>query len=384
MKRILLYTLFILLSFGSDAFAQSKEYDYSIIPAAETFEQYLPLLKGKKVALLINKSSRVSDQTLLDTLLTYKVAEAGEKVDDEKDKETGIRMVSLYGEKKKAGKQDLKNVDVVVYDLQDVGVRFYTYISTLQYMMEACAENGKELIILDRPNPNGGYVDGPVLDTSLRSFVGMQPIPIVYGMTPGEYAKMLVGEKWFKGAESLDMKVIPCKNYSHAANYHVLYDPSPNLKSMTAIYIYPSLCLFEGTPISVGRGTKTPFQHWGHPSFKGKTGYNFRPVPVWGAKIDPPYAFQTCYGQAVAMTTDEARLLLRRSIRLVWLLRAYEWYDDKANFFTPFFDKLAGTRELRKQIAADMSEAEIKATWQPGINAFKKIRKKYLLYEDFE
>ncbi|RYD57814.1 MAG: DUF1343 domain-containing protein [Sphingobacteriales bacterium] len=404
MRPRLLYSL-LLLIFSINGFTATAQtisndgYDYTVITGADRTDQYLPLLKGKKVALVINQASRIFGEVLLDTLLTQKVkitkvfvpehgfrgkAEAGEAVANEKDKETGIEIISLYGNNKKPQKKDLKNVDVVIYDLQDVGVRFYTYISTLEYLMDACIENDKELIILDRPNPNGHYVDGPVLDTSLRSFVGMQPVPIVYGMTVGEYAKMLVGEKWIANTDKLKMTVIPCQSYNHKTPYRVLYDPSPNLRSMAAIYCYPTVCLFEGTPVSVGRGTTAPFQHWGHPDFKGRTLYNFTPVPVWGAKVDPPYAYKACYGQAVAMGGDEAKRMLRDRVRLVWLIRAYEWWGNKDGFFTPFFDKLAGTRELKKQITQGMDENAIYATWEKDLQAFKKIRKKYLLYADFE
>jgi len=286
--------LFSLLFVVNSAWAQDDE-QVEVIPprvttGAEKMDNYLPLLQGKRVALLINQTSIVGPgKTLLpDTLLKRGVnivkilapehgfrgkAEAGVKVNDEKDTKTGLPVISLYGSSKKPTQQQLQDVDVVIYDIQDVGTRFYTYISTMQYAMEACAAYGKEFIILDRPNPNGFYVDGPVLDKSLKSFVGMQPIPIVYGMTPGEYAKMLVGEKWFEGAEKLNLTVIPCDSYDHTVMYELPVNPSPNLRNMAAIYSYPSLCLFEGTDISVGRGTKYPFQQFGHPSFKTKAIY---------------------------------------------------------------------------------------------------------------
>ena len=370
-----------------------------VVVAAERMDAYLPLLKNKRVALIINQASVVGgERSLLDTLLTVGVkvvkvfvpehgfrgeAQAGEHVDNSIDSATQLPIVSLYGDNKKPKPEFLKDVDVVVYDLQDVGVRFYTYISTMQYAMEACAENGKEFIILDRPNPNGHYVDVPVLKPEFKSFVGMQPIPIVYGMTVGEYAKMLVGEKWVKGLEKLNMKVITCGEYDHTALYTLYIRPSPNLKNMAAIMAYPSMCLFEGTVVSVGRGTSTPFQVWGHPSFKGKTMYSFRPVPVWG-KPDPLYAFQDCFGQLAVMTKEEALTIINRRVRLVWLIKAYNWYEDKPKFFNSFFEKLAGTAELRKQIESGMSEDAIRATWKKDIDAFKKIRKKYLLYPDFE
>jgi uncharacterized protein YbbC (DUF1343 family) len=366
---------------------------------AQQTGQYIPMLEGKNVGLLINQTSVINGVLLADTLLSRNVkvkkifapehgfrgyAQAGEEVGNEKDKKTGLPVISLYGKSKKPSKQDLKNIDVLIYDIQDVGARFYTYISTLQYAMEACAEYGVELLILDRPNPNGHYVDGPVLDTAFRSFVGMQPIPVVYGMTPGEYAKMLVGEGWFRGAKELKMQVIPCKYYDHHSLYRLPVAPSPNLPSMTAIYSYPTVCLFEGTVVSVGRGTDKPFQQWGHPAFSAKSGFSFKPVPVWGSKIDPPFAFQTCHGQLVAINESEALTLMDRQIRLFWLIRAYSWFPDKDKFFVPFFEKLAGTDKLRQQIISGMDEAAIKATWQEDLKAFKKIRKKYLLYKDFE
>jgi uncharacterized protein YbbC (DUF1343 family) len=395
MTRWLLYCFSFLALCQYPQFACAQG---GVIPGAWQVDSYLPMLKGKKVALLINQTSRVNDSLLLDTLIKRNVkivkifvpehgfrgfAEAGEKVNNTKDEKTGLPIISLYGKNKKPTKADLANIDILVYDLQDVGARFYTYISTMQYAMEACAENNKKFIILDRPNPNGNYVDGPVLDTSLRSFVGMQPVPIVYGMTAGEYAKMLVGENWFKNAVKLKMEIVTCKNYDHTTWYSLPVPPSPNLRTMAAVYCYPSLCLFEGTVVSVGRGTASPFQQWGHPDFMGKTVYNFMPrTPLGG--VEPLYAYRNCYGQIAAADENEAKMILRKSIRIFWLIRAYEWYPYKDKFFNTFFEKLAGTKDLRKQIEKGMDEGAIKATWQPGLAAFKQIRKKYLLYTDFE
>lgn len=365
---------------------------------AERMSAYLPFLQNKRVALLINQTSRVGNISLLDTLLKSGItvtkvfvpehgfrgeAEAGVKVDNSIDSATGLPIISLYGDNKKPKPEQLIDVDVLVYDLQDVGVRFYTYISTMQYAMEACIESKKEFVILDRPNPNGHYVDGPVLKPQYKSFVGMQPIPIVYGMTIGEYAKMLVGEKWVKGVEQLKMNIVPCANYEHNVYYDLPVRPSPNLKTMAAVIAYPSLCLFEGTVVSVGRGTSTPFQMWGHPDFQGRGMFSFKPVPVWG-KPDPLYAFKDCYGQMVVMDKDEAITIIGKKLRLVWLIRAYSWYPDKTKFFNPFFEKLVGNAELRKQIEAGMDEYAIRATWGKDISTFKKIRKKYLIYRDFE
>jgi uncharacterized protein YbbC (DUF1343 family) len=289
-------------------------------------------------------------------------------------------LISLYGSNKKPKAAQLEDVDVVLYDLQDVGVRFYTYISTLQYVMEACAENGKRLIVLDRPDPAGHYIDGPILDTSLRSFVGMQPIPIVYGMTPGEYAKMLVGENWIKGAERLRMDVIRLKAWDHNVRYALPVPPSPNLRRKEAIALYPSLCLFEGTVISVGRGTDKPFEQWGHPALEGKKPDSFRPASTVGA-TKPPFEGQMCFGHiAGSKEVGEAA----QALQIDYLLEMYNAYPEKETFFNSFFEKLAGTAALRQQITRGMSAADIKESWRPGLQAFQEIRKKYLLYRDFQ
>ncbi len=368
------------------------------VPAAERMDQYLQLLEGKRVALLINQTARVGERLLLDTLLKRGVqvvkafvpehgfrgtADAGAHVKSDVDKETGLPVISLYGNNKKPSKEQLKDVDVVVYDLQDVGVRFYTYISSLEYMMEACAESGKQLVVLDRPNPNGHYVDGPVLEKAHKSFVGMQQIPVVYGMTVGEYARMLQGEKWVAGAEKLDMQVIPCAGYDHKTMYKLPVAPSPNLKTMEAVYLYPSLCFFEGTVVSVGRGTDKPFQQWGHPEFKGKSAYYFVPKSTTGAS-KPLYEGKACYGELMTEGADEALKKVDNKLLLEPLITAYKWYPDKMKFFNNFFVKLAGTRLLAEMVENGMSAAEIRATWQEDIAAFKQVRKRYLLYPDFE
>lgn len=401
-KRCILYSLLFLIcvlsAFEAGAQKITAETTNVVVPGAWRIDNYMPVIKDKRVALIINQTSMVRETSLLDTLLKLKVkvvkifvpehgfrgfAEAGDTIKNEVDKKTGLPIISLYGKSKKPKKEQLADVDVLMYDLQDVGCRFYTYISTMQYAMEACTENHKKIIVLDRPNPNGHFVDGPVLDTSLRSFVGMQPVPIVYGMTAGEYAQMLRGEQWFKNAKNLDMTVIACDNYDHTTLYRVPVSPSPNLKNMAAIYIYPSLCLFEGTVVSVGRGTGAPFQQWGHPDFLGKTVFSFMPRPVPGGP-EPLYAYRNCFGQIAAMDEGEAKQITRGNIRLFWLIRAYGWYPYKEKFFNDFFDKLAGTKELRKQIEKGMDEGEIKDTWKEDINKFKQVRKKYLLYKDFE
>lgn len=389
--RISLVIIFLLSIYSG--IAQNN----NILPADYRMDTYLPLLKGKRVALIMNQCSSIGKRLLVDTLLKRKIqvvkifapehgfrgdADAGAKVKNIKDKKTGLPIVSLYGENKKPKKEDLANVDVVVYDLQDVGVRFYTYIATMQYAMEACAENGKEFIILDRPDPNGFYVDGPVLDTSLRSFVGMQPVPIVYGMTCGEYAKMLVGEKWFEGADKLDLKVINCLNYDHSKKYVPPIWPSPNLNSIASIYAYPTVCLFEGTILSVGRGTATPFLVFGHPDLFGKCIFYFTPVKTIG-NASPLYENRTCYGFVVGADENQVLDVLEKRVRTFWLANVYRMFPHKDKLFNSFFDKLAGNRELKEQIIKGVPEGTIHKSWEKDLTAFKSIRKKYLLYKDF-
>lgn len=388
------------LFFVVNACAQPTTQSTKVVTGAERFDAYMPLLQGKRVALLINHTSIVGAEKILlpDTLLKKGInivkilapehgfrgkAEAGEKVSDGTDAKTGLPIISLYGKTKKPTQAHLQDVDVVIYDIQDVGVRFYTYISTMQYAMEACAAYGKEFIILDRPNPNGFYVDGPVLDMSLKSFVGMQPVPIVYGMTAGEYAKMLVGERWFTGADKLKLTVITCNGYDHNTKYELPVNPSPNLRSMAAVYLYPSLCLFEGTDVSVGRGTDYPFQQFGHPSFKDKAMYGFMPN-VADEGPDPLHAGKGCYGLMLALDTETAITIVKGNFLLDFVKKAYFWYDDKEHFFNNFFDKLAGTKELKTQIKQNWSDEDIRDSWQIKLNAFKKTRKNYLLYTDFD
>ncbi len=363
---------------------------------ADQIPLMLSKLKGKRVAILGNQTSILSTGThLVDTLLSQNIritkiftpehgfrgsADAGAKVKDGKDKKTGLPIVSLYGNNKKPSAEQLKDVDIVVYDLQDVGVRFYTYISTLEYMMEACAANAKELLILDRPNPLANKVDGAVLDAQYQSFVGRQPIPVVYGMTVAEYAKMLMGESWIK-ASNLKLEIIPVSNYTRNTVYTLPVPPSPNLKNMTAIYLYPSLCFFEGTVVSLGRGTDAPFQMYGHPSLKAISDFEFTPQSVEGAS-NPPLKGQLCYGELVATKPEEAQNLIGEGLNLAWLLKAYKAFPKKSEFFlsTNFFNLLAGNALLKQQIIDGLSEQEIRATWKPGLDAFKKIRSKYLIY----
>lgn len=392
--KLLRFSL-LLIALTSSAFGQ--KYSEDIVVGAESQQEYLPLLKGKRVGLLVNQTSRVGATHLADHLTARRInlqvifapehgfrgkADAGAHVKNGVDTKTGVKILSLYGKNKKPTSGQLKNIDVVVFDIQDVGARFYTYISSLQYMMEACAENGKKLIVLDRPNPNGFYVDGPVLNKKYQSFVGMQPIPIVHGMTVGEYAQMLNGEGWLKNGVQVDLTVIPCKKYDHSMLYNLPIAPSPNLRSKEAILLYPSLCLFEGTEVSVGRGTPYPFEVWGHPEYKNKK-YSFMPRPGIGSK-NPRYKYQRCHGNSYHWDTRDILELLNGQMNLEILKEAYASSKRTDAFFTSFFEKLAGTSTLRKQIMAKKSVAEIRKSWEPELSRFKKIRKKYLLYPDFE
>jgi uncharacterized protein YbbC (DUF1343 family) len=334
-------------------------------------------------------------------------ADAGEHVDNAIDKKTGIPVISLYGEHRKPTVDDLKDIDILIFDIQDVGVRFYTFISSLQYYLEAAIENHKPLLIFDRPNPNGFYVDGPVLDMKFKSFIGMQPVPIVYGMTIGEYALMLTGENWLSAKANainsynvtteptadtpFHVTVIKCKNYDHNTKYILPVNPSPNLKQMQSIYLYPSTCFFEGTVMSEGRGTDHPFQIFGHPSL-AKNLYSFTPMPNAGAKSSKCFN-QLCYGWNIGGTNEEVLNKLDKKIQLKYLLDAYKLFPGKDSFFIKpksgnmddcFFNKLAGNNILLQQLKNGTSEADIKKSWAPQLDAFKIIRKKYLLYKDFE
>lgn len=366
----------------------------AVLPGAYRFSEYLPLLQNKKVGVLVNQTSEVNGVLLPDTLLKLGVevvkifspehgfrgdADAGAQIKDGTDAQTGLPVISLYGRNKKPTAVQMQGIDVMIYDIQDVGARFYTYISTLEYMMEACAEAKVPLIVLDRPDPLGWIVDGPVLDTAFRSFVGRQPIPVVYGMTPGEYARMLIGEGWLSSTAP-SLTVITCKNYGHDSRYRLPVMPSPNLKNMAAIYLYPSLCLFEGTAISVGRGTPYPFQQFGHPDLTNLPD-SFQPKAMPGA-TQPKLEGQICHARILAQNDSEALSLIRNRMQIKWLLEAYHSFPDKANFFNNFFNTLAGTDQLQQQIIAGKTEAEIRESWQPQLQAFKKIRVRYLLYPD--
>lgn len=355
---------------------------------ADNYEKYLPLLKDKKVGIVTNQTGILSNKThVVDFLIEKKIAvqtifapehgfrgtaDAGEHVVDGKDPKTGLPIISLYGDNKKPKPAQLEGIDIMIFDLQDVGARFYTYISSLHYVMEACAENGIPLIVLDRPNPNGAIVDGPLLEKEFTSFVGMHPIPLLHGLTIGEYAQMINGEKWLKNAVQCKLNVIPCVDYNRNMEYSLLAKPSPNLPNDQSINLYASLCLFEGTNVSMGRGTEKQFQIYGSP-FLTKTNFSFTPKPNFGAK-DPLYNGKECFGEDLTTYPKLTRLELK------WLIKAYQNTSDKTKFFNPFFTKLAGTKKLQQQIESGVSENEIRKSWQKDLDAFKKMRKAYLLY----
>jgi uncharacterized protein YbbC (DUF1343 family) len=379
------------------AFAQTiPSVSSQVITGDEQTSTYLPLLKNKSVALVINQTAQFNNTLLLDSLIYLGIhvvkifapehgfrgtASAGETVKDTIDAKTHLPVISLYGDHKKPTSSDLKGVDVVVYDIQDVGVRFYTYISTLQYVMEACADNHVSFLLLDHPDPNGFYVDGPILNKKFASFVGLQPIPIVYGMTDAEYAKFLTGERLLGTRNSLDLNYILCKNYNHNTLYTLPIHPSPNLLNMTAVYLYPSVCLFEGTPVSVGRGTAKPFELIGFPGcLVGKS--KFTPISTEGAMF-PLYEKQICSGYDLS-DVDTNYMKQNRHLFLQWLIDMYNAYPDKDKFFNDYFDELAGTDELRQQIQHGLNEQQIRDSWMAKLNTFKEVRKKYLLYKDFE
>ena len=380
MRKIILFILIFI------TYTQAQ-----IITGAEDIRRYLPMLKSKNVALVVNHSSLINGEHLVDRLLRERVriqkifapehgfrgnADAGEHLKNSRDRTTGIPIVSLYGKHKKPTREDLKGIDIIIFDIQDVGVRFYTYISTLHYVMEAAAKYKIPLILLDRPNPNGARVDGEILNFKYKSFVGMHPVPILYGMTIGEYGIMINGEGWLKKNLVCDLTVIRLQNYRREMPYYLPVKPSPNLPNELAIFLYPSLAFFEGTVFSAGRGTYSQFQIYGHPNYTKKR-FSFMPTPNIGAKY-PKYKNKICYG--VDLTRNYINLY--EGINLSYLIDAYRHYPNKKSFFIKnrFFDKLAGSNKLRKQIKAGISQKEIKQSWEKGLNNFKKVRRNYLLY----
>lgn len=371
----------------SDIIMSETTPDGKILSGADNFEGFAELLGNKRIGIVTNQSGLRSDSLhIVDYLASRSklvkifapehgfrgTADAGETIVDGKDVRTGLPIVSIYGDNKKPKPAQLHDVDLMLFDLQDVGVRFFTYISTLHYVMEACAENHIPLIVLDRPNPNGSIVDGPILEPEHRSFVGMHPIPTLHGMTMGEYARMINGEKWLKDGIQCDLRVVACSSYSHDRSYAILVKPSPNLPNDQAINLYASICFFEGTNVSVGRGTEKQFQHYGSP-FLPDTGYCFTPRPNLGAK-DPLYNGRECYGEDLMNHPKLDRLELK------WLIRAYQDTEDKSRFFNSYFTKLAGTTRLQQQIESGMSAAEIRASWESGLIEFGKVRARYLIY----
>lgn len=385
-----LITIAIAILIGCQAPAPST-IAQNIEPGAMQMEQYLPLLNDKRIGVVVNPTSQVGEKHLLDTLLALELEvvkiftpehglrgdkSAGEIIQDGIDQTSGLPVVSLYGSNKKPSPASMEGLDVMIFDMQDVGTRFYTYISTMHYVMEACADAGVELVILDRPNPNGHYVAGPVREEGFESFVGMHPTPIVHGMTVGELAQMIVGEGWLDTDSPLTMKIIPVKNWDHATPYSLPVKPSPNLPNDQAIGLYPSLCLFEGTVVSIGRGTELPFQIIGHPAYSEKQ-FSFTPTPNPGAK-NPPLKGETCYG------LDLSSLDPIPNFTLSYLINFYNDMKDDGAFFNNYFNTLAGNASLQEQIKAGLNEAEIMASWEADINDFKEKRRQYLLYKDFE
>jgi len=390
-------TLGLLMPFSCKS--QGDQSPLQPIPAAQNMGRYLPLLQSKQIGLVANQTSVVKNSTietesfthLADTLRSLGIslkkvfapehgfrgtADAGAHISNGIDQKTGLEVISLYGANKKPRVEDLADIDLMIFDIQDVGVRFYTYISTLHYVMEACAEQNIPLIVLDRPNPNAHYIDGPVLKDDFKSFVGMHPVPVVYGMTIGEYAKMINGESWLQGQIKTDLTVISVENYTHDTPYALPIAPSPNLRSKQAIALYPSLCFFEGTPISAGRGTDRPFEIFGAPNLNvERYAFEFRPVARQGAKW-AKFKDEICHGLDLGQITPGEHL------ELGWLIDTYDEAADKENFFNPFFDKLAGTDQLKKDIQAGLNKEEIYARWTKELEDFEQIRAKYLLYTD--
>ncbi|WP_434036717.1 exo-beta-N-acetylmuramidase NamZ family protein [Formosa sp. 4Alg 33] len=401
LKNTVLLFVFIMISFGCLAKPSAENTkqelsvslsDSTIVVGANRTQAYIPLLKGKSIGIVANQTSVIfkTDSTythVVDSLIQLDVnitkvfspehgfrgtADAGEVVKDGIDTKTKLPIVSLYGANKKPTADQLKNIDLLIFDIQDVGARFYTYISTLHYVMEACAENNIPMLILDRPNPNGRYIDGPILEMEHKSFVGMHPVPIVHGMTIGEYAQMINGQKWLENGVTCELTVIEMEHYTHDKLYHLPIKPSPNLPNDQSINLYPSLCFFEGTNVNAGRGTQTQFQVYGSPFLKNQE-YTYTPKSNKGAK-HPKHKDKVCYGVDL---TNEKQL---NQINLAYIIKAYHATSNKSEFFNSFFTKLAGSKKLQKQIEGNLTVTEIKQSWKTGLDGYKKMSKKYMLY----
>ena len=373
-----------------------------LLTGAEQTELYVPYLKGKRVGMVVNPTSIIGKETSVDSLLKLGVkivkifgpehgfrgnASAGVSVSDDIDTKTGIKAISLYGKHAIPTKEDLADVDVMIFDIQDVGVRFYTYINTLQHVMEACAANNKEVLILDRPNPNGFYIDGPILDPQFKSGIGLKPIPVVHGLTVGEYAQMLNGEKWLDNKLTCKLKIIKVANYTHDTPYELPVKPSPNLNTNQSILLYPSTCLFEGTYLNHGRGTQFPFTIIGSPFLKGKFPFSYTPTSIKGMAETPLFMNQLCYGLDLR-TYDVSKIRKEKKLNLSWMMELYQASPNKADFFNSklstqmgTIERLIGVADFRAQIIAGKTEAEIRKSWEPGLTQYKTMRKKYLLYD---
>ena len=408
MKLFYLVSIILILCVSGYSFTKSgtskqiRVNTKKLITGADQPEEYLPYLKGKRVGILANQTTITGDQHLVDFLLSKGInvvkvfgpehgfrgnASAGVKVSDEKDPATGIKIISLYGSKRKPSREDLSDVDVMIYDVQDVGVRFYTNINVLRDVMESVAEFKKELLILDRPNPNGYLIDGPILDMNLASGIGQFPIPIAHGLTVAEFAQMVNGERWMANKAVCPLKIVKVRNYSHQMQYVLPVKPSPNLNTQQSIMLYPSTCLFEGTVLNHGRGTHSPFAVLGSPLLKDIYSFSFTPVSIPGMSETPLHMNEVCYGLDLR-NYDTKKLVESKKLNIKWMMELYRAYPDKKKFFNKSLskeindiNKLAGTREFKEQIIAGKTEEEIRRSWEPGLTNYKKMRKKYLLYK---
>lgn len=388
--------------YNVDIDAINKVKKAKLMTGAEQTSLYVPMLKGKRVGMVLNPTSIIGNKHSVDSLRSLGInivkvfgpehgfrgqASDGAKIQNDIDAKTGIPIISLYGTHTKPTPEDLKGIDIMIFDIQDVGARFYTYISTLHFLMEACAENNIELMILDRPNPNASYIDGPILEEKYKSFIGMHPVPITHGMTIGEYARMINGEGWLKNKVQCRLNIIKMANYTHTTPYTLPVKPSPNLNTQQSILLYPSLCLFEGTVISVGRGTHFPFQVLGNPKLVNKYKFSFTPVSIPGMSDAPLHQNEKCYGLDLRKY-DTNHFFRTGRLNLQWLIEMYKAYPEKDKFFDHKlnkrmnnFDRLAGTESLKEQIIAGKTELEIRSSWEPSLSRYKLMRKKYLLYQ---